>query len=597
MAREGLRARLRGGIAKSLETNRPVTIMARVRRGSKSIPVCAAVSPTKYPREIDGLLLICFEDRAVSAAKPSRPAGGKLDYRQLQDELKVTREELQSTIEQMEGANDQLKASNEEVTAANEELQSANEELETSKEELQSVNEELNTINVRLQDKVEELEGLNNDLQNLLESSAIATVFLDKELKVKRFTPASTRLFSLIPTDLSRPLADILRRFDDEALLGDAARVLADLAPLAKEVQADDGRWYIRRITPYRTMDDRIEGVVITFVDVCDIKKTEEALREARERAEWLARFPEENPNPVVRVSADGFPLYVNPAASKLPGWECRVGRRLPDPLRETVARAMAQSRPVEEDLELGGTPFSIVVIPVPEARYANVYGRDITERKRADEALKRLNAELEGRVAEQTAEIRRTHESVDAERRRLLDVLETLPAYVVLLTKDYQVPFANRFFRERFGESHGRRCFEYLFNRAEACPGCETYKVMETHAPHHWEWTGPDGRNYDVYDFPFEDSDGSPLILEMGIDVTEVKRAEAALKDINATLERRVAERTAELRETNDELARFNRAAVGRELRMIELKTEINELLAKAGQPARYPLDFENGK
>ena len=162
--------------------------------------------------------------------------------------MKVTREELQSTIAQLEGSNDQLKASNEEVTAANEELQSANEELETSKEELQSLNEELNTINARLEDKVEELEGVNNDLLNLLESTAIATVFLDKELKVKRYTPASTRLFSLIPSDLTRPIADILRRFEDETLFGDAARVLADLTPLAKEVQAEDGRWYIRRM-------------------------------------------------------------------------------------------------------------------------------------------------------------------------------------------------------------------------------------------------------------------------------------------------------------------------------------------------------------
>ncbi len=548
MAREGLRSRLDVAVARCIEAHRPVTITARVRRGSRSVPVVATVSPLTIPREIDGLLLIAFEDRALSAEKPRRPAAAKDDLQQLRDELKVTREELQSTITQLEGSNDQSKASSEEVMAANEELQSANEELETSKEELQSLNEELNTINARLQDKVEELEGLNDDLSNLLESTAIATVFLDKELKVKRFTPASTRLFSLIPTDLARPIADILRRFDDEALLGDAARVLAALAPLSKEVRADDGRWYIRRITPYRTLDDRIEGVVITFVDVCDIKKSEEALREAREQAEWLARMPGENPNPVARVSAEGFALYVNPAASKTAGWQSRVGRPLPDQVRALVARAMAESRPLEEVLGLGGTPFSVAVVPVIEARYANVYGRDITERKAAEDALRNLNEQLEARVDEQTAEIRRTHEAVEAERKRLYDVLETLPAYVVLLTKDYKAPFANRTFRERFGEARGRRCFEFLFDRTDACPGCETYKVLQTNAPHHWEWVGPDGRNYDVHDFPFRDADGSPLILEMGIDVTEVKRAEAALREVNETLERRVIERTAEL-------------------------------------------------
>jgi PAS domain S-box-containing protein len=121
--------------------------------------------------------------------------------------------------------------------------------------------------------------------------------------------------------------------------------------------------------------------------------------------------------------------------------------------------------------------------------------------------------------------------QAVEAERQRFNDVLEMLPVYVVLLTPDHHVPFANRFFRERFGESHGRRCFEYLFGRSEPCETCETYTVAKTNAPHNWEWTGPDGRIYDIYDFPFADTDGSPLIMEMGIDVTERKRAEEAVR------------------------------------------------------------------
>ncbi|MEW6101048.1 MAG: PAS domain S-box protein [Candidatus Omnitrophota bacterium] len=151
-------------------------------------------------------------------------------------------------------------------------------------------------------------------------------------------------------------------------------------------------------------------------------------------------------------------------------------------------------------------------------------------------------------RLSKEIAERKRAEEGLQAERQRLYNVLEALPVYVVLLDKDYRVPFANKFFRERFGESHGKRCYEYLFKRSEACENCETYKVMKSRASHHWEWTGPDGRNYDIYDFPFIDTNGSMMILEMGIDITEAKRAEAALKKHQEHLEELVKERTADL-------------------------------------------------
>jgi PAS domain S-box-containing protein len=154
----------------------------------------------------------------------------------------------------------------------------------------------------------------------------------------------------------------------------------------------------------------------------------------------------------------------------------------------------------------------------------------DVTERKEIEEALQKSYDALETRVQERTAELAEANQSLKIERQRFNDVLEMLPVYVVLLTPDYHVPFANRFFEERFGKSGGKRCYEYLFHRTEPCEICETYKVLKTNAPHHWEWVGPDDRNYDIYDFPFKDTDGSPLIMEMGIDITEQKRAQELL-------------------------------------------------------------------
>lgn len=229
--------------------------------------------------------------------------------KQLEDELQTSRRDLESTIEQLETANEELKAGNEEVMSMNEEFQSTNEELETSKEELQSLNEELTTVNAELQEKVAELEATTNDLDNLLASSDVGTIFLDSEFRIKRFTAAVRKLFHLIPSDLGRPLLDFESSFADFTLLDDARQVLDKLTPMEKEIRTSDGHWFLQRVLPYRTKDNRIEGVVVTFADVTLIKNMEQ---QASQKAGFLELLTNALPVRLAYVDLRERYQYVN---------------------------------------------------------------------------------------------------------------------------------------------------------------------------------------------------------------------------------------------------------------------------------------------
>ncbi len=293
LLRDGLRTRVRAACHRAVRDRATVDLNdARVERNGRFSPVHVRVRPLTSPKHMDGMLLISFSsvdspasdgDASDAAAEPSTPEDFALTQ-QLERELKTTREELQSSIEELESANEELKASNEEAMSANEELQSANEELETSKEELQSLNEELTTVNNQLEEKVQELERSNNDTSNLLASTDIATVFLDTGMRIQRFTPQTAKLLNLRSGDTGRPLADLSPNFHDDNLLSDAGLVLERLMPLEKEITANDGAHYLRRIQPYRTHDNRIEGVVVTFVDVTLRSQAEAAVRASEER-------------------------------------------------------------------------------------------------------------------------------------------------------------------------------------------------------------------------------------------------------------------------------------------------------------------------
>ena len=235
--------------------------------------------------EGEELLLVSFFDepeREPRSGRPVEPPDDLSRTAELERELDATRKELQSAIHELEIANEEQKAINQEAMSANEEFQSTNEELMTSREELQSLNEELTALNSQLQETLERQRSTSNDLQNILDSSGVATLFLDSDLNIRFFTPAAKSLFRVIATDIGRPLADLARRINDTRLLADAGTVLAGHVPPNREVEADNGAWYTRRILPYRTQDTQVAGVVITFADISERKTAERAIEAAR---------------------------------------------------------------------------------------------------------------------------------------------------------------------------------------------------------------------------------------------------------------------------------------------------------------------------
>lgn len=342
MARGGLRPALTAALHKAVSQRKPVFHPGlRVKTNSDFSAVDLNVRPVTVPpatTDKQHLFLVILEEAPAPgkersgtsatttpalAGADNKGGGAAFDARiaELQQELRAKEEYLQSSIEELETSNEELQSANEEMQSVNEELQSTNEELETSREELQSVNEELATVNGELQAKVSDLARVNNDMSNLMASTEIGTVFVDHQLLIQRYAPAATRVINLILTDVGRPLGHVVSNLVGyNILVEDVKAVLDRLVPKEIEVQTLDGAWFLLRIRPYRTVENVIEGAVITFVDITELKRAQAFARKSQS-LHHLAVVVRDSRDAILSMDPAGRILAWNPAAERMYGW------------------------------------------------------------------------------------------------------------------------------------------------------------------------------------------------------------------------------------------------------------------------------------
>ena len=398
-----LRPEVRSALHKAMTTGEKVVqenvLVPLNSRGSQALNIM--VEPVPTAEGAARFFVVLFQDLGrVERRDRTEPRRGTDEQKDeiighLEAELVTTRERLQTTVEELETSNEEMKAANEEFQSVNEELQSSNEELETSKEELQSVNEELETVNAELNSKLESLERANNDRKNLLESTQIATIFLDNTLRVKSFTPAITDIFHLIEADYGRPVTDIVTKLAYDNLERDVRKVLRTLARIEQEVTVPDGSAsYMMRILPYRTFDNVIDGVVITFVDVTERKRSEEY-------AARLAAIVASSHDAIIGLTPEGIITSWNDGAARIYGytadeavgqaWSLVMGaaragdmRNVLDRVKRARTAITAETRRVSKngnELHIASA-ISPIRNPAGKVVMLSVIDRDISNRK-----------------------------------------------------------------------------------------------------------------------------------------------------------------------------------------------------------------------
>jgi PAS domain S-box-containing protein len=391
------------------------------------------------------------------------------------------------------------------------------------------------SVNVRLDQQRAELQAI---VENVLEG--IILCGLDGRLE--QWNPAARAMHGFVDGEAcATDVSEFASMFESRNSRGE---ILAPEAlPIARVIRGEQlsgVEIHIRRLDQNEIKILSYHGQIVrgahkemllAVVMVRDITRFKHSEAEIRN----IALFPEQNPSPVLRISRNGLLLYSNPAGRAFQEqWSMGPGNSVPKEWITLVLRSITTGKLLKKEVVTGSRIFEFTFVPLMDFNYVNVYAFDVTDRKQADLALKKVRNGLEMQVRQRTTDLLSTMEKLTIERQRFNDVLEMLPVYVVLLTPDFKVKFANRFFTDRFGTANDDRRLRKLFNGAATSGSCNLLKPPEPPVPPVRECTGPDNRNYEIYDFPFTDTDGTPLILEMGIDSTDRKKAEAALIEAN---------------------------------------------------------------
>lgn len=425
MVREELRFDLRTALHRAFERKEATLSMPlSVQFNGTRHRVYLQVKPVLQDNDPIRYALVLFiegeavEHEALEGVSQGTDGGtANLAIMQLQEELQLSQSRLRATREESEAANEELRAANEELQSINEEYRSTSEELETSKEELQSINEELQTVNNELKLKLESVSRAHSDLQNLMAATDFGTLFLDPSLRIKRFTPRLMELFNVTTNDEGRPITDFTHQLNYDELADHARTVLKDLVPVQHEVESRSGAWYMVRIRPYRTLDDKIDGVVATFVDISERRRAEEALRESEAQLRQQMRLVDLSRSPIFTWDFDDGIVQWNRGSEELYGYTRAevIGKKKEKLLQTSIPGSSFDALRAQlfehgtwsgellhraKDGRILHVDSQIELVSMGERRFVLESTRDITDQKKWERRTQLLLSELSHRVS-----------------------------------------------------------------------------------------------------------------------------------------------------------------------------------------------------